>query len=266
MSIAVVDTKILTQTGEILLLGATGYSVFQVLRGRWFFEDAIFRVFFAILCLSSFKEATDWLYGLSELLEGKFASYESETPLKSFLLESLAKSALQPAADPTAYSKMNVVALLEQALRIGVWGVMTDIIEGLFVLIRFALPLIQKVFWNILLVLSPIAIGLFPVRERLLVNTIGYFFELSLWLPMLSLLDLLLGAVTRSDVQKTGSFGVPIVIVEMVIGFVMLFVPRFCHKITSGALSEDFDSHSKLVNLAKTATFMAASGVRGKSK
>jgi hypothetical protein len=64
--------------------------------------------------------------------------------------------------------------------------------------------------------LFPLSCGVFPAFSRILPNLILYSIELSLWFPLLVIVELTTGRVAEHYLTKDGSIGLYIVATELI--------------------------------------------------
>jgi hypothetical protein len=178
-------------------------------------------------------------------LTGAIAGLGHREDLRALILEAMKKAASSGAESGTSFS-LNLPAVLEQAWRTGVWGVMTALVEGIFLIVSFVLECAREVLWKLLLFLFPLACGVFPVFPKMMTNLVVYAVELSLWFPILCLVELVTGQVARGHMLRDGSWGLYIVAVQAVAIFLIIMIPGFTHRFLSGAFAGDFNSQTGL--------------------
>lgn len=234
----------LVPTAQAILTGAFAYSLIQSMRGRMQLQIAFERLVVALLALSLFPKAAQSLDGISNQLT-LLVDQLGRDNLREFLLEAFKRAGESPGANGQSTS-FNIPAVLEQAWRVGVWGAMNAIVEGTFLIVSFVLECAKEVLWTLLLFLFPLACGVFPVFPRMMTNLALYAVELSLWFPMLSLVERVTGLVAKQHVIQDGSWGLYLVAVQVVAILLILLIPSVTHRFLSGALSGDFNSQQGL--------------------
>lgn len=239
-----ISPTLLIPTGQTLLLGAFAYSLIQSMRGRLQLQVTFERLAVGMLALSVFPKAAQGLDGLSTKLT-LLIEQLGRDDLRDFLLEAFKKAGDSPTSSGQA-TVFNVPAVLEQAWRVGVWGAMNALVEGTFLIVSFVLECAKEVLWTLLLFLFPLSCGVFPVFPRLMTNLALYAVELSLWFPMLSLVERVTGLVARKHVIQDGSWGLYLVAVQVVAILLILLIPSVTHRFLSGAFSGDFNSQQGL--------------------
>jgi hypothetical protein len=220
-----------------------------------------------MLSLSFFISGASILSTVSSELERSIAMLGHRDDLRALILDSFSKASEQPTAAGGSTS-FNIPALIEQAWRTGVWGVMTSFVEGVFLIVSFVLECAREVLWQLLLVLFPLAAGVFPIFPRMLGNLVVYAVELSLWLPMLCLVELTTGGVAKAHMVQDGSWGLYIVAVQVIAILLILLIPNITHRFLSGAFSGDFNSQTGVFVMVQRAARVvgAPMGVKGVSR
>jgi hypothetical protein len=160
-------------------------------------------------------------------------------------LQSLKKGALAGTREGGGLSAIG------EAWRTGVWGIMTALVEAVFLLVGFILECCREVLWTLLLFLFPLSCGVFPVFPKMMTNLVLYAVELSLWLPMLGLVELTTGIVAKKHLDQTGGLGFYMVAVQLIAILLILLIPSVTHRFLSGAFSGDFNSQSGLFVMVK---------------
>ena len=252
MSTLGVTPELLVPTGKALLLGAFGVQLVHATRGSSSLSGAFEKLTVGFLALVFFQSGARGLDGLSNALTESIHRVANSEDLKAFVLEAFSQAAKESDASGVAPSLVNIPALVEQAWRTGVWGVMNAIIEGLFLIVSFILESAREVLWQLLLVLFPIAAGLYPVFPRLAGNLGIYAIELSLWNPTLALVEGVTAKVARGHLTESGSWGLTLIGVEVVACLLILSIPAVTHRFMSGAFAGDFDSQSSVFRWART--------------
>lgn len=254
-----ISPELLIPIGKSVLLGSFGYSLVQSSRGNLPLPLAFERLLVATLALTFFQTGAKAMEELSSLLLLLIGRLGDRQDLKTLLLEAFKKSADSPAASGGSTS-FNIPAVLEQAWRTGVWGVMTSLVEGVFLITSFVLECAQEVLWTLLLLLFPISAGIFPVFPKMMINLILYAIELSFWFPMLCLVELATGSVAAKHMTTAGSWGLYVVGVEIIAILLIMLIPSISHRFLSGAFAGDFNSHTSFILMMRKA---AARSLRG---
>lgn len=251
------NPALLVPVGKSLLLAAFAFCLIQGMRGRMELSLGFERLAIGFLAMTFYRDGAFWLEILSEQLSGRISSL-GQGDLRQFLLEAFKKAAEAPAPSGQG-SSFNLPALLEQAWRTGVWGVMSALVEGIFLIVSFVLECARDVLWALLLFLFPLACGAYPVFPRILGNLVLHAVELSFWIPMLCLVERVTGGVAREHLLKTESWGLSLVAVQVVAILLILLIPTVTHRFLSGAFSGDFNSQSGIFVLVQR----VASAARG---
>ncbi len=250
-----ISPDVLVPYGKVLLLGSLGYSLVQSMRGTHDFASVFERVTIGLIGILFFKSASDVLLKVSDELTGLISDLGSQQDLKALIFEALQKASKETPASGNSTS-FNLPAVIEQAWRTGVWGVMAAIVDGVFLISSFVLECARDVFWKLLLFLFPVACGVYPIFPRMMLNQCLYAVELALWFPVLTLVQMTTGIVAQEYMQKSGSLGLYVVAVELLAILLILLIPSVTHRFLSGAFSGDFDSQAGLHRMATRAVVM----------
>lgn len=247
MNSFVITPDLLIPAGKVLLMGALGVTLVQSMRGMHGLTLPLERVVVGFLALLFFKSGSDLLLLLSEKLSFLILGAGHSVDLKTLILRAFQESG----ASSGRGSSFSVPAVLEQAWRIGVWGIMSAVVDGAFLIASFLLECARDVLWRLLLFIFPIACGLYPVFPKMLTNLVLYAVELSLWFPILSAVEVTTAEVARNAMSRAGSWGLYVVAVEVLAILLILLIPTITHKVLSGALSGDLESQAGLLQTAK---------------
>ena len=251
MSAPGIHSELLIPAGKVLLLGSFGTQLTAVIRGSASFTQAFERVCLGFLAITFFSGAATELDRISSELAALIRNVSGSEDLQRFLLEAMERASAAPDANGD-HTVFNISALVGQAWRTGVWGVCAALTEGVFLIASFVLEVAKSVLWELLLTLFPIAAGLSPLAPKLLSNLCLYALELSLWLPVLSLVEGVTAKVARQQMAKIGALGLNVVGVELVAILLIFSIPMVTHKFMSGAFSGDFESQSRLFAFGKS--------------
>ena len=237
--------------GKALLLAGLGYQLLITARGTGSFTSGIERTVGGLVILLFFESGADRLLELSELIRAAIVRHAGSEDIKTLVLESF-KSAARSGSNGSIFSSVNVSALIEQAWRTGVWGAMSTVVDGLFLLVGFILESAFEVIWTLLLVLFPLAAGVFPLVPAIARNMATYAVELALWRPMLELIESVAAKVARTHMQAQGEWGLSILATEVVSCILILSIPLIAHRFVSAGLSGDFASQAGIFRHFKT--------------
>lgn len=250
------NPEFFTPVGRALLIGSFAYCLIQSMRGNFELPVAFERLAIGFLALLFFKAGGSMLLEISKDLSGAVHKMGHEEDVKTIILEALRNAAAEPTASG-GRTVFNIPAAVEQVWRTGVWGLTASLVELAFMLADLVLECAREVFWRLLLVLFPIACGLFPVFPRMMSNLALYAVELALWIPFLSLIKIATGSVAGHYLLKSGSWGLYVIAIELLSIALILMIPSLTHRFLSGAFAGDFDSQSSLLKTARTAVFSA---------
>ncbi len=233
-----------------LLMGAFGWTLIQSIRGEESLSVPFERLALGVLAFTFYPEASARLQGLSTELSVLLRHAGGSADLKTLVLSALQDSAQAPL--PSGQSTLlNLPSLTEQVLRTGIWGALTMIVQWIFLLASLLLETAHDVFWKLLIFLFPMGCGLFPIFPRMLTNLALYAIELCLWMPILILIERITSEVGRTLLTREGSWGLPLIAVELVAVFLILSVPTTAHRFLSGAFAGDMGSQGSLIQTGR---------------
>lgn len=258
MSPSQLSPDLLVPVGKTLLLGTFAHCLVRSMRGTFDLHLAFERLILAFLALSFFKSGGSVLLSVSSELSDAIQRLSDRSDLKKIILEAF-KNASKDSVGDGGNPFLTIPAVLEQAWRSGVWGVLSAVVDWLFLIVSFLLESAREVFWALLLFLFPISCGVYPIFPRLMTNLTLYGIELALWFPVLAIVEIATGIVARSAMEKTWSFGIYVVAVELLTIILILLIPSVTHKFLSGAFAGDFESQAGLIRTAKRVAMMAKS-------
>lgn len=248
--------EILIQVSKILLMASFAVCLVRAMRGVFDLHLAFERLVVGVLLLLFFQSGAEVLLRISNELSAAISNLNGSEDLKTLILSSFKKAAQEPGPGGEA-TIFNIPAVLEQSLRTGVWGILSLIVDWIFLMVSFLLESAREVFWSILVFLFPLACGVYPIFPRMVSNAILYAIELVLWLPMLGLVDRVTTHVAREFMTRPGSLGMTVIAVELLAIILILLIPSVTHKFLSGAFAGDFDSQASLIRMAKSAVGVA---------
>jgi len=226
--------------GRTLLVGSFCLALMNTIREEEDLSAPFESLIIGVLALTFYPQCAAILKSLSTEIQSYLAQASSSVDLNEFVLDLLKRSAAAPSDGKPVSGGVNLPALAEQVWKVGVWGVLTSIVQWVFLLAQFLLESGYAVLWKILVLLFPLACGVYPVLPRMLGNLAVYAVELSLWMPILMLIKLATSEVARTSVGAAGGVGLQVVAVEVMAVLLMLSVPTVTHKFMSGAFSGDF--------------------------
>jgi hypothetical protein len=241
---------ILVPSGRVLLGGAFGFSLIRAMKGSLELQVTFERLAIGCIALAFFRPASTQLLRVSEDLAKIISNLGHEEDLRTFILNALQNSVTAPSGSGSA-TQFNLPAVLEQAWRTGVWGIMSTVIDWMFMIASFLLECAREVFWTLLLFLYPIACGVFPITPQMLIQLSLYAVELALWFPMLSAVEVTTAVVAKREMTRSGSWGLYIVAVELLAILLILMIPSLTHRFLSGAFSGDLDTQSGLLRTVR---------------
>lgn len=252
--------RALVMPSQVLLYGGFGFTVFRTIQGKSDLELPFERLVIGYLALVYYPQAADFLLSTSEKLTDTIGKLGDRTDLKQFILESIKTAANQPVSYGPSQGRAvdtNIPALISQAFRTGIWGILTAIVDAVFLIAFFLLDSARDVLWAILMFLFPLSCGLYPISPKLFGNLSLYAVELALWTPMLAMVEVMTSMVARKHVANNSSLGLSLIAVEIVAIGLILSIPKITHQFLSGAFAGDFESQVKMMGLWRKAGNLA---------
>jgi hypothetical protein len=253
--------------GKTLLLGSFGASLALTLWDDDDLETPFARLAAGVLMLAFFTGLLNCLWSLGGELTQLMERLGPKEGLTDFILSSLVKAGtIFPARQPRDWQEFlpnainnvksvvgNPISLTNQIVRFGVWGVVASIADFLFVLVGFILEVARDVLWQLLLILFPLACGVFPLFPAILKNFVVYAVEVTLWFPLLQLIQSATSLVARQYVVLPESIGLYVVAVEIVAVALILLIPSLAHRMVHGALSADLGASGSVTGHVRRA-------------
>ncbi|MCM0604479.1 MAG: hypothetical protein KA715_00140 [Xanthomonadaceae bacterium] len=236
--------------GQSLLLAGVGYQLIQIVRGELDVLRVIETLVIAMIGIRFYPEFFSTLESISQSLTQTITHSKSGQSLNDFIVERF-KEAYKP----------DTLDVLGQAWRFGVWGIVSTLVDMSFLVLSYLLTFTKEVFWEILKTLFPICAGVYPLFDSSLKNFISFAFELSLWIPLLGLIQLISGEIARRHVGDMHTLGVSIIAIELSAVTLMLGVPVFAHRLMSGSLNSDSGVSHQLYSYIKRSSFFLKSKV-----
>lgn len=235
--------------GQLLLLASFGAQLLLLHRRSEPLTTAFERFAVGVLGICFFSSALSELRGLSDSLGAWVQHLGNTDGLLQILGDAYSDSVNAPGT-----TGPNIVEVIRQVWRTGVWAVAKSISEFFFIASGFMLIQAQKIFWNVLSFLFPLFIGFFPVAPWLLMSASLFAIELSLWVPVLYLIQIASFPVAREAHAILGSLGVPLIATEIVSICLYLSVPVFTHRLITGALHGDHGVSLNVFSITKRVT------------
>ena len=254
-----VNHRLLVRPAEALLLITFSWALLQAVREKERLEEPFIRMALAVVLLQSYEFLFVGLNRMSQELALYLERLGDKTALIDFVSQAMVRAATlhnAPASSGVAgqvfASAGNLAEYLSQALRTGVWGACASIVEFLFLTIRYVLLVGRDVLWELVLVFAPLMIGFMPLTARLLVAMVLCAIELSLWLPVLTVIDIVTSTVARHRSLQTGDVGLTQIAVELLAVILGIAVVPICHSLLGGQLMR-LDTAKKAASAVKAA-------------
>jgi len=247
---------LLAPIGKILLLGCMGFAVYRVIQGESEVEEAISGMVVGFLGLCFYQDGFSVLNSISEQMVKLLGDHMDHRSLQDQLIAAIQKGAPQRSGSLPSAGEM-----FGQLWRAGVWGVVSTLVELVFLISDYIIVVTQKVFSKQVFFFFPVACGLFPMFPKILFNLSLYAVELSLWRPMLIIVHEITSLVGQDYLADDPTQGLQIIAVELVAIYLIFSIPKTTHNVMQGALSGDHGAsggfiHASKVVLAKAAGFI----------
>jgi hypothetical protein len=232
------------------------WALIRAVRDQERLEEPFIKLALGVLLLSSYEPIFTGLDRMSQELVVYLERLGDKTALIDFISQSMVRAGSlhqAPAGSGVAgqvYAGAgNIAEYLSQALRTGVWGICASVVEFLFLIVRYLLSIGREVLWELILVFMPLMIGLLPATHRLGTAMALCAVELSLWQPVLTVIDIVTSRVARARTLQSGDLGLTVVAVELLAVVLALAIVPLCHQLISGSLK--FGVADQLPFLAK---------------
>ena len=225
-----INIGILIPIAQALLIGAFAWSLLNCLREEETLTGAFEGLVVGLLALAFYRQGADVLSGVSKSLVEFMTRNGGGVGIKERLLAALAANH----QDTQAIANGSGVSPIA-AFKTGLWGALVTISQFAFICMEGVIELAQRVFWQLLLILFPIAAGLYPVLPGMMMSLVLYAVELSLWIPILYIINFAAGATISSDEIANSALGLGVVITELLTVFLILNVPSVTHRFMRGA-------------------------------
>ncbi len=246
MKDAVLNPSLLLPTARALLLAAFGARIILGLR-KGDVRTAFERFALGFLCLVFFEQGFATLQTLSSALATWIEHLGDPNGLKAALLSAYEEASNQTGDSHGASMISRMSEWRLQLLRTGIWGVAKGISELAFLAVAVMLENAQAVLWKILAFIFPVLAAVVPIAPGILMGAVLFAVELSLWVPVLRLVQVASSAVAQVAHEDTGTLGISIIATELVAVFLYLSIPMFTHRLLSGALHGDPSESTRAV-------------------
>ena len=260
MNAPMVSPTLFLPVGNVLLLGATGYSLFQVIRGEAEFSDVMLSVLIGLVGVTFFESGFLLLTQVFDQITSYLASHMNRDTLSEQLVQ-----AIRTGRANSGGALPDAGEVISQVWRSGVWGVVSSFVELLYMVADLLIEASQKVFFEMIRLIFPIAAGIFPILPRIFLNLVAYAIELCLWRPLIIVIHEVTSMVGRQYLAHDSTQGLRILSVEVVAVILILSIPAFTHKIVSGAMAGDFGAGGGMVKLGNRLYGAVSGMIRGRA-
>jgi hypothetical protein len=240
--------SVLIPVGQTLLFGAFGWTLVQSLRTEDSLQEAFESLALGLLALLFYRQAADVLLILSQSLMSLLERHGGGVSVMSRLHDMMRANHQDPKMLED-FMAHNPILMFKN----GIWGVLISISQFVFVCAEAVLELAQKVLWQLILILFPVAAGLFPIFPVMMKRMALYAVELSLWLPVLYLVNMASGAVLSTREVAGTTFGMGVIITELLTIILILHIPVVTHRFMSGAFDHLMGSGGPAIQYSKRA-------------
>ena len=232
------NSDIFLGVSKILVIGSFGASLVRAMRHDFSLQDSFMRLLAAFLGIFFFREYFSLLSTLSDGLSGLVDSSTGGSTTAGQIWDAQVK----------AGATQGVLNGYSQMLKFSVWGVVSSLIDLVFILSRELLTAARDVLWQLCVVLFPLAASLAPYFPNILMNLIVYSLEIALWVPVLAIIDFVISVVSKHHlIDRAGDslqpdLGIPIIAIQLMSIILIFSIPNTTNRIVSGALSGDFSA------------------------
>lgn len=253
-----------------LLLGSFGVSLLLALRKGESVHLPFERLVFGFLAITFYVPIVSGLGVLGEELRVFVSKLGDQEALNAFVSKALYSAATKFDQSHPLGSTGNAGNYLLQIFRTGVWGILSSITELIFVLAAFLVEVGRDALWEVVLVLFPLGAAFIPVNPKIALGMALMAVELSLWLPILEIINIATSEVARRYSMDAGDIGFRVLALEIIATGLTFSVTVIAHKIVSGSLSGNLLEPWKktattgaalVMGAPKAAAFVAMKGV-----
>ena len=248
---------VLIPVGQTLLFGAFGWSLIQSLRSDESLAEAFEALALGFLALLFYRQGAEVLLTLSQSLMSHLERHGGGVSVMNRLHDMMRANQQDPKMLEN-FMAHNPILMFKN----GIWGILISISQFVFVCVEGVLELAQKVLWQLILILFPIAAGLFPIFPVMMKRLALYAVELSLWLPVLYLVNLASGAVLSTQEVSGTTFGLGVIIAELLTIVLILYIPSVTHRFMSGAFDHLLGSGGPAIQYGKRALGLGGYGIQ----
>lgn len=242
-------TGLLDTSGGFILVAAFGLSlVLQARKG----EDALLpleQLILGFICLTFYRDGLAIVAALGDSLhEFILRASKSTPPLRDLLWQ-----ATEPPKGTSArgLSLRENLASAAEAFGFGIWAIARGIADLVFILAELIIKAARDCLREVLTLLFPIGIGLIPVYPKIALSLALLGIELTLWLPILRIIDFATSRVAKAYIDGSNSDRAFLIFgIELVSILLTLSIPVIAHRFVSGNLSGAiFDSWKSPISL-----------------
>lgn len=220
-----------------LLLGCFGVSLLLALRKGESVHLPFERLIFGFLAITFYTPILSGLGILGEELRLFIYRLGDQEALNSFISKALYSAATKFDQSHPLGNTGNAGNYLLQIFRTGVWGILSSITELIFVLAAFLIEVGRDALWEVVLVLFPLGAAFIPVNPKIALGMALMAVELTLWLPILEIINIATSEVARRYSMDAGDVGFRVLALEIIAIGLTFSVTIIAHKIVSGSLS-----------------------------
>lgn len=220
-----------------VLLGAFGTSLVLAIRRGERLHIPFERLALAFLAIHFYRPIFTGLFSLGEELREFISRLGDAQSFLQFVGASLYSAATDTSSSSSLAPTPNIPGLFTQAIRTGVWGIASSLVELVFLLAAFLLESGRDLLWQALLVFFPLSAAFFPLAPRVAISMVLLGVELVLWLPVLEVIHISAGKIAREYSLRADSLGLRVLAVEIITICLTFMIPAITHQKVSGGLS-----------------------------
>jgi hypothetical protein len=232
--------------GKILALGSFGIGLAMSLYDDEQLKPTFTRTAVTLLVLSGLGGILDQIWSLSEGLSQFFERLGDPGKLFDWIADAYQTSSQKADTRPEASSGLAHAGasliqkgstILTQTTRTGVWMVAQIAADFFFAASSKLIEVGRQIFWSLGSFLAPILIGIAPLYPRLGASAILFLLEVSLWSPVLKLMQIVSFPVILKELSNAESLGITVIAAEFISICLFLSVPALVHLLLSGGWS-----------------------------
>jgi len=268
------SAEIFLPVSRIIVAGAIAYSALKTIQGSERVEYFTLSCIISLLGIAFYQSYFSTLESISSSFELFIQSAGKGESVFKVLARMWAHAdsthSMPDFSDPQGGNSIASALKFAATIKTGVWGVITMVIEFLFIILSEVLVALSTTLLKVVELLFPLGAALFAARPEILKNLALYSVELSLWVPCLSLIRGIVGIVSKKFLEAESGFGdsdLGLKMIAVQLSAIILFasIPKFVHSVCSGSISGDMGlTPSKVMSPVVQPIMAKANFLRGK--